>query len=176
MEDNLLENTYNNKNLLTRIYFRQKVESAIKIAHLKKDDLILDFGCGAGWLEERLRKFYIVGYDINPKKTFVKDYRTIKPTKIFCLDVFEHIPLSEIKRIIDNFKKMGNHLQLIVSIPTGNFISRKVRKMVGKTEIPKEHITSYKEILKVLKENFELKKKINFFTVTKIFLFEYNQN
>jgi len=175
MEDNLLENTYENKNLLTRTYFRQKVEAAIKIAELKKEDVILDFGCGAGWLEERLRKFYILGYDINPEKTFVKDYRDTKPTKIFCLDVFEHIPPSEIKEIIENFKKMNSHFEIIVSIPTGNFISRKVRKFVGKPEVPKEHITSYDEILKILKTNFKLKKKINFFTVTKIFLFEYNK-
>jgi SAM-dependent methyltransferase len=175
MENNLLENTYENKNLLTRTYFKEKVEAAIRIAGLKGDDLILDFGCGAGWLEERLRKFYIVGYDINPEKTFIDDYRKLQPTKIFCLDVFEHIPIPEIKEIIENFKKMNNHFQLIVSIPTGNLISRKVRKLVGKAEVPKEHITSYNDILKILKENFKIKKKVNFFTVTKIFLCEYNK-
>jgi SAM-dependent methyltransferase len=172
MENNLLENTYESKNLLTRIYFRQKVEAAIKIAKLRKEDIILDFGCGAGWLEERLRKYYIIGYDINPEKTFVKDYQSVKPSKIFCLDVFEHIPAGEIRKIIENFKKMNDKFEIIVSIPTGNFISRKVRKMVGKTEVPKEHITSYEEILKILKENFILKRKVNFFTVTKIFVFE----
>ena len=175
MEDNLLKNTYESKNLLTRVYFKQKVNSAIRLAKLKKEDIILDFGCGAGWLEEKLRKFYIVGYDINPEKTFIKDYRTMKPTKIFCLDVFEHIPPEEIRKIIKNFKEMNEHFQIIVSIPTGNWISRKVRKLVGKTEVPKEHITSYEEILKILKENFKLIKKVNFFTVTKIFLLEYNK-
>ena len=172
MENNLLENTYENKNLLTRTYFRKKIDSAIKIAKLKKEDIILDFGCGAGWLEKRLKNYDIIGYDINPEKTFIKDYRTLKPTKIFCLDVFEHIPPEEINSIIENFKKMSNNLSLIVSVPTGNLISRKVRKFVGKTEVPKEHITSYEEILKILKENFKIKKKINFFTVTKIFLLE----
>ncbi|MEK6913529.1 MAG: methyltransferase domain-containing protein [Nanoarchaeota archaeon] len=176
MENNLLENTYENKNLLTRTYFKQKVEAAIRLAKLKKDDIILDFGCGAGWLEERLRKFYIVGYDINPEKTFIKDYRTMKPTKIFCLDVFEHISPEEIEEIIQNFKKVNSQFELIVSIPTGNFISRKVRKLVGKTEVPKEHITSYADILCLLKKNFKLKKQANFLTVTKIFVFEYIEN
>jgi SAM-dependent methyltransferase len=171
MENNLLENTYENKNLLTRIYFRQKVEAAIRLAKLKKEDIILDFGCGAGWLEKRLGKFYIVGYDLNPEKTFIKDYKTLKPTKIFCLDVFEHIPIQEIIKIIENFKKMNNNFELIVSVPTGNFISKKVRKLVGKLEVPKEHITPYKEILDILKRNFELENEINFFTVTKIFKF-----
>ncbi len=172
MENNLLENTYENKNLLTRTYFKKKIDASIKIAQLKKEDVILDFGCGAGWLEKKLKGFNIIGYDLNPEKTFIEDYRKLKPTKIFCLDVFEHIPPKEIRQILNNFMKMSNNFQLIVSIPTGNFISRKVRKLVGKTEVPKEHITSYEEILNILRENFEIKKKINFFTVTEIFLFE----
>lgn len=176
MEDNKLENTYENKNLITRIYFRKKIDAAIKIAHLKKEDIILDFGCGGGWLERKLKEFNIIGYDINPEKTFIKDYKTIKPTKIFCLDVLEHIPKEEIKEILSNFKNLNNNFELIVSIPTGNFISRKVRRLVGKLEVPKEHITSYNEILGILKENFKFKKKINFFSVTKIFVFEHKKN
>lgn len=172
MEDNLLENTYESKNLLTRIYFRTKMWTVIKIARLNKNDVILDFGCGGGWLEKKLKGFNILGYDINPKKTFIKDYREIKPTKIFCLDVFEHIPSEEIKKIIRNFKEMSDNFELIVSIPTGNFISRKVRKFVGKDEVPKEHITSYDEILSILNNEFKIKRKINFFTVTKIFSFK----
>lgn len=175
MEDNKLEDTYESKNLITRIYFRTKVWLAVKIAKLDKKDIILDFGCGGGWLEKKLTDYKIYGYDINPKKTFIKDYRKIKPTKIFALDAFEHIPLKEIKKIPREFKKLNNHFQLIVSIPTENWISKKMRKLVGKPEIPKEHITKYKEILKILKQNFKLKKKVNFFTVSHIFLFEHNR-
>ena len=173
MEDNLLKNTYENRNVITRTYFRTKVWLAIKSAHLKKSDIILDFGCGDGWLEKELQNYEIYGYDINPKKTFIKDYRKIKPTKIFVLDVFEHIPIYEIKKIIDEFKKLNEKFILIVSAPSENFISRKIRKFVGKDEVPKEHITRYREILKILKENFKLKKRINFFTVSYIFLFEH---
>ena len=173
MENNLLENTYESKNLLTRTYFRTKVLLAIKSARLKKSDVILDFGCGGGWLEKKLKNFEIYGYDVNPEKTFIKDYRKIKPTKIFVLDVFEHIPIEEIKKIIENFKKLDEKFEMIISIPSENFISRKIRKLVGKKEVPKEHITRGDEISKVLRENFKFKKRINFFTVSYIFLFEY---
>ena len=61
-----------------------------------------------------------------------------------------------------------------MSVPSENWVSKKVRKFVGKTEVPKEHITRYREILKILKENFKLKKKINFFTVSYIFVFEHS--
>ena len=88
MEDNRLENTYESKNLLVRTYFKYKIDRAIKIARLKKEDVILDFGCGGGYLEKQLKNYKIYGYDINPEKTFIDDYRKIKPTKIFALDVF----------------------------------------------------------------------------------------
>src|SRR3989344_3013160 len=146
-EDNLLGNTYNSNNLITKVYFRTKIMTAIKLANLKKEDIILDYGCGGGWLEHKLKNY-----------------------KIYGLDVFEHIPLEEIKKIIKNFKKMGK-FELIVSQPTENFISRKVRKLVGKEEVPKEHITRYKDIVNLLKTDFKLIKKINFFTVCHIFLF-----
>lgn len=173
MENNLLEETYENKNLITRTYFRTKVCLAIRLAKLKKTDIILDFGCGGGWLEKKLKNYKIYGYDVNHEKTFIKDYKKIKPTQIFVLDVFEHIPLKEIKKILNNFKKLNNHFKIIVSLPTENWISKKIRRFVGKSDVPKEHITRYREILQILKENFKLKKKINFFSVSYIFLLEY---
>ena len=176
MEDNKLENTYESKNLITRTYFKWKVHNAIKLAKLKKTDIILDFGCGGGWLEKKLKDYKIYGYDSNPEKTFIKDYKKIKPTKVFVLDVFEHISFEEIKKILNEFKKLNNKFDLIVSLPTENYISRKIRKLVGKKEVPEEHITSYKEIIKLLKQNFKFKKSINFFTVSWIGKFGYEKN
>ena len=171
MEDNKLENTYESSNILTRTYFKTKVWLAIKIAKLKKEEIILDFGCGGGWLERKLRGYKIYGYDINPQKTFIKDYKKITPDKIFALDVFEHIRSDEIRKIVDNFKKMNKNFELIVSIPTENKVSRFMRKAVGKTEVPKEHITKYPEIIKILKSKLKLIKKFNFLTVSYIMKF-----
>jgi len=176
MEDNRLENTYDSKNLLVKTYFRWKMNKVIRMANLSKGDIILDFGCGGGWLEQKLKGYEIIGYDTNPEKTFIKDYTVLKPTKIFALDVFEHIPISEIRKIIFNFKKMNDNFELIVSQPTENWISRKVRKMVGKEEIPAEHITRYEEILDILNKNFQLVKKSNFFTVSHIFVFKHGKD
>lgn len=169
-EDNKLENTYESGSLIAKIYFRWKVMTAIKLAGLKKDDLILDYGCGDGWLEHKLKNYNILGYDLNPEKTFIKDYKKVRPTKIFVLDVFEHIPVKIIKEIIINFKKMGD-FELIVSQPTENWLSRKVRVLLGKKEVPEEHITRYEEIIEILEKEFNLVKKVNFFTVCHIFLF-----
>jgi SAM-dependent methyltransferase len=163
-EDNLLSNTYNSENIIARVYFRWKVMTAIKLAGLSKDDVILDFGCGDGWLEHKLKNYKIYGYDINPKKTKIKDYRKIKPSKIF-------VPIEEIKKIIKDFKKMGK-FELIVSQPTENLLSRNVRKMIGKKDVPDEHITRYEEIVRLMKKEFKLVKRVNFCSVSHIFLFQ----
>lgn len=165
-----LNATYLNKNPLIRLFFRTKVNIAIKIADLRKTDKILDFGCGAGWLKKELKSkgYSVIGYDKTPEQTDIKDYTKVKPDKIFALDVFEHIPISEIKKIIKNFKKMNQNFELIISIPTENFISRKIRKLLGKSEKIKDHITSLKEILKILNSELQLTKKFNFLTVSYI--------
>ncbi|MAG02280.1 hypothetical protein CMI42_02990 [Candidatus Pacearchaeota archaeon] len=175
-EDNRLENTYESKNSLVRTHFRWRVDTAINMAGLKKGDVILDFGCGGGWLEKRLKDYNIHGYDNNPEKTFIDDYRNLKGNgvnKIFALDVFEHIPVDIVDEILEEFKKVSGKFDIIVSIPTENWISRKVRRLVGKKEVPDEHITSYHQILGLLKKHFKFKKKVNFFTVSHIYVFEY---
>jgi len=156
------------KNIKTRVYNLEVEDEPTYIA-----SGICVHNCGGGWLERKLRGYKIYGYDINPEKTFISDYRKIVPDKIFCLDVFEHIPIEEIGNIIDNFKEMNKNknFELIVSIPTENKLSRIMRKFVGKPEVPKEHITKYKDIIKLLNSKLKLIKKFNFLTVTYILKF-----
>ncbi len=163
-----LSATYLNKNPIVRIFSKSKVKLALKIADLKKTDLILDFGCGEGWLKNNLKNqgYNITGYDITPEHSDIKDYTEIKPDKIFVMDVFEHIPKNEIKEIIKSFKKMNPNFELITAIPTENFVSRKARKILGKSERVKEHVTSIKEIMNILNGELKLSKKINFLTVS----------
>jgi len=165
-----LSATYLNKNPIIRTFSKTKIKIAFMIADLKKTDLILDFGCGEGWLKNNLKKqgYNVIGYDITPEHSDVEDYRKIKPNKIFVMDVFEHIPKEEIVKIIKNFKEMNPDFELITSIPTENWISRKARKILGKTERVKDHITNLREIKQILKGELKLVKKINFLTVSYI--------
>lgn len=165
-----LKATYFNKNPLARWYFRKKVALAINLADLRKDDVVLDFGCGAGWLKNILRErgLNVTGFDKTKEYSDIKDYTKLKPSKIFALDVFEHIPEEKIKKIITNFKKMNPNFGLIVSIPTENWISRKARRLLGKTERVANHITTKKQILKIFNSELNLVKKRNFLTVSYI--------
>ncbi|MAH49492.1 hypothetical protein CMI37_26955 [Candidatus Pacearchaeota archaeon] len=163
-----LRATYLHKNPLLRWFFRTKINLAVKLANLKKDDVILDFGCGAGWLKNKLKKqgFEVCGYDKTAGQGDLDDYTKIKPGKIFAMDVFEHIPKDEIKKIILNFKKMNPDFELITAIPTENLVSRKIRKLMGKNERVSDHITTLKEILAILNSELRLVRKINFLSVS----------
>jgi len=165
-----LSATYLHKNPIIRAFSRTKINLILKIADLKKEDIILDFGCGKGWLKNKLKEkgHSVIGYDITPENSDIKDYTKIKPNKIFLTDVFEHLSKEEIEKVIGNFKKMNPNFELITSIPTENWISRKARKILGKREKAIDHITPLKEILEILKKNLKLVKKIDFLTVSYI--------
>lgn len=159
---------HEHKNPLVRLFFRIKFGIAIRYAKLKKDDLILDFGCGISWLKKQLPEYNIKGYDIDPKLTEITNYTKIKPDKIFVLDVFEHVEKKEIKEIIKNFKKMNPQVTLVTIIPTETWLWRKTRKLMGLSETVADHITKLDEILEILSSEFKMKKKINFLTFSHI--------
>src|SRR3989344_5986539 len=75
---------HQNKKLLVRKYFKKKVDTAINLANLSKEDEILDFGCGAGTLKNRLRTegYKVTGYDITPEHSDIEDYTKLSPNKI----------------------------------------------------------------------------------------------
>jgi len=162
------EDWHNNKNPLVRLFYRMKFKIAIFYAELKKDDLILDFGCGAGQLKKMLPGYNVVGYDIDPKLTEIKDYTQIKPDKIFALDVFEHIPNSGIKKIIINFRKMNPNVVLVTAIPTETWLWRKMRKIMGLSETVADHVTPLKKILGILENQLKLERKVNYVLMSHI--------
>lgn len=167
-----LRETINNKNPLVRFFFKWKFNKAIKFANLKKDDLILDFGCGAKYLKSVLKGYNYVGYDINSEQTEITDYTKIKPDVIFALDVFEHIEKEEIKKIIKNFKKMNPNLRLITIIPNETWFWSLSRRILGMSAEKKDHITNIKEILKILNQEMKQTKKFCFYFVSYLFRYE----
>jgi SAM-dependent methyltransferase len=170
------KNTVLDKNPIVKTFFRIKFRRIIRFADLNKKELILDFGCGDGWLKKMLKGYNVIGYDLNPKQTEIADFRTLKPSKIFLIDVFEHLSLDHIREILSEFKKMNPSVEIITSIPTENFPSRKMRKLVGKPERAIDHITSLKEMWPLLNNEMFLIKKENFLTVALIAKFRMKPN
>ena len=169
--------TYGSPNPIIRWFFNKKINYVLGISNLKKDDILLDFGCGEGEIKKRLEesKIQVIGYDPTPEHTDIDDYTKLRPTKIISMDCFEHIPKDDILRILENFRKMNSNVIMTFSIPTENFLSRKLRKLLGKPERANGHITTLKEILSIFEEKLELLKKKSLFTITFIGKYQFKK-
>ena len=161
-----------NYNIIEKIYMNRIHDKIIKSC--KENDIILDFGCGRGYLKKRNPNFKIINYDIVKELSEVEDYTKKKPTIIICSHVLEHLISDEIRKHLRNFKKMKPRL-LIVAIPTGNIISRMGEILISKN-LHLGHITKLNQINKILKEEkFCLLKKRRIFTLTELTVWKVNE-
>jgi len=169
---------HNNRKFLIRKYFEKKINIAIGLANLNKEDKILDFGCGAGALKHKLRSegYTVTGYDITPDYSDIKDYTAYKPTKIFAMDVFEHMFIEDINLVIKNYKKMSPKFDIVVSIPIEGKIYKTIRKLAGKLSLDPGHITSFKEIKSLLDREFKYIKSKNLINLSYIGVWRWNNS
>ncbi|HAM88217.1 MAG: hypothetical protein US83_C0010G0036 [Candidatus Falkowbacteria bacterium GW2011_GWC2_38_22] len=141
-------------------YFRKILETIIEFGNLRNEsEIILDFGCGIGHLKKTLNKNNIINYDIEPSLTEISDYKTIKPKKIVLSGVLEHLYLNEIENLLKEFIKINNSVELLVYLPTENFVSKIAMLLAGQKNAHDDHVSNYREINKLLKNQFILKKR-----------------
>lgn len=145
---------------LSQIYFQRILNTLIGFGDLDKEKgLILDFGCGVGHLKKKLKEKNVVGYDIIPELSDIKDYKKLKPVKIVLSGVLEHIYLYEIDKIIKNFTKMNKKAELLVFLPTENFISKIAMLLARESHAHDDHVSKYKEINKLIEKYYSIKRR-----------------
>lgn len=157
-----------------RIYFNRILNKIIKLGNLHNESgLILDFGCGHNHLKRRLISKNVVGYDIIPELSDVKDYKKLKPNVIICNNILEHFTESGIRKKISEFKRMNKNCKLIIAIPTENWLSKVGMIISGITNAHDDHKTKLKEINRILSEFCELAKRKNVFTLCEVSLWKF---
>lgn len=154
-----LDKFYNHPNPLFRYIENKRIRTLIKLAEIKDTDKVLEVGCGAGHILERINKGKLYGIDISDiqiqrAKERLGDKAEIKKSpgeeipyedksfdKLLCSEVIEHVLdpvplLKEMKRVL---KDDGI---LSLSIPNENMINfaKKVLRATGlmKLVMPKE--------------------------------------
>jgi len=118
-----LDKFYNHPNKIFRYIENKRIETLIELADIKETDLVLEIGCGAGHILERIKKGRLFGIDISyiqierAKKRLNDNVLLTKSPgektpfedryfdKIICTEVFEHVLepyliLKEMKRIL----------------------------------------------------------------------------
>ena len=154
---------------LAKIYFLRIVDTIIRLGRLRQEQgVILDFGCGYQYLKRRLNKSNVLGYDIIPELSDVRDYKHLKPAVIVCNNVLEHFPLSDIEKLLRQFKKMNPSVLLITATPTENFLSRIGMLLTGQKEAHADHKSKLADITELLLRHCTLVRRRRLYTLSEI--------
>ena len=138
-----------------KIYFDRILETIIEFGDLrKKTGLILDFGCGLGHLKNKLAGRNVVGYDIIPELSDVKDWHSLAPDHIVLSGVLEHLYGQEIEALINEFKQINPRANLLVFLPTENWISKIAMCLAGQKNAHDDHVSKYNKINEIIEKDY----------------------
>lgn len=142
---------------VSKIYFSRILKLLIDFGDLQNEKgLILDYGCGVGHLKKRLKDRNVVGYDIIAELSDVKDYKELKPAKIVLSGVLEHLYLDEIEQLLNEFLVMNPKAELLIFLPTENFISKIAMQLAGQKNAHDDHVSKYEAINKLIEKYYKL--------------------
>lgn len=164
-----LDKFYNHPNRLFRYIENKRVSKLIKLADIKNESLVLEVGCGAGHILERIKNGKLYGVDISAvqieraKKRLGNKAELIKCAgealpfadkffdRILCTEVFEHVldPMAILHELNRTLKDDGI---ISLSVPNENLINftKKALRAVG-----------LKKILEPKKSGWDLSSKNN---------------
>lgn len=153
------------------IYFKNVMRNLIKLGELEKEKQILDFGCGLGYLKKTLKNKNVINYDIEPEYTETENYRHLKPSCVVCSHLLEHLELTEIINLLNDFKDMKIN-KLVTALPTENIISKIGMIFTGFKGEHDDHKTKIDVINKLLLTKFILIRRKKIFTMSEISVWE----
>ncbi len=155
---------------VSKIYFDKILQTIIDFGDLQNEEgIILDYGCGVGHFKKKLGKANVIGYDIVPELSDVDDYKSVDARKIVLASVLEHLYLDDIESLLQDFLSMGSVRELLVSLPTENFVSKIAMHLAGQANAHDDHVSTYKEINKLIERYFTLKeRKFIFFRMSQV--------
>jgi len=157
---------YDSKNPIVRFYFRSIISTVVKfIEKCPNKELILDFGCGQQFLKKNYH-FNVIGYDIIPEYTDVKNYVDLKPDIIICNHSLEHLSKNDLIHTLNNFLKIKPK-NLIIALPTENIFS-KIGSLLFRPGSHRQHKTKASFIEQELAKRFYMIDKNNLYTLTVI--------
>tara|TARA_B110000971_G_scaffold203003_1_gene223200 strand:+ start:3417 stop:4121 length:705 start_codon:yes stop_codon:yes gene_type:complete len=173
------ELTTSNKNLIKKFSHTKRFLIALKILNLKSNDKFLDIGTGDGYFlklvnKKKIKK--IVGYEPNNRlfkilkenlqynKNVILKKDLIKYSepfsKISCLEVLEHLRLSDQKKILDLIKKNStNKSTILIGVPIEiglvSFVKNMIRIFIGESHENTNFINIFKSVfnLKIKRKN-----------------------
>lgn len=113
-----------------------------------------------------------MGFDIIPELSGIEDYTKTRPDIVFALNVFEHIEEKELRKILENFRKM-NVKKLVTAQPVEHPIGKFLAFLSGLYfEHKHVHKLRWFEVHRIVSDYFRAEKQESFWTMQKISLWK----
>ncbi len=124
---------------LSQFYFLHLLRQIIRVGELGRAGLtILDFGCGAGELK-RLAGGRVIGYDIIPSLSDVKDWRSVDFDVLVANEVFCTFSEGDLGDLLQELRERNKDLELVVGISRQGLLNNIGKHLLGR---PDAHSTS----------------------------------
>jgi SAM-dependent methyltransferase len=125
--------TYNSPNPLRRFSHRTRFKKSYSLIDLKKDELLLDYGCGDGHFLEQLQQNFspqnLIGYEPDSSAYIYNNTKVtnkiaelfdknMKFDKISCFEVLEHCKQQTQQDILNNLSELlEKEGRVVISVP-----------------------------------------------------------
>ena len=175
--ENLYKKIYSKKFSLYGIYFKKIFTETCKFLNkIEKKSVILDFGCGEGYLKTIYTKHFnfhkIINYDVIPEKSEVKNYNDLKYDIIFASHVFCLFNEGELNNFLIQEIKKNKKVKLIVAIGKQNFFSKFAQIITNKKKANKYNNLNSKQEYEIISKYKKPIFKKNIFYLTDLVVFE----
>ena len=163
---------------ISSIYFNNIFDNIIKYIDQSKTNKIkiLDFGCGNGYLKKRLgknKKIKIIGYDIVKELSDVKNWKSVNFDYFVSCHVFTYLKKNQIENIFKYLKKKHLKSKVIVAITRQGWLNKLGAFILNEPEAHTNFNLNPNQELKILTKYMKIKKKINIFFLTDIYVLEF---
>lgn len=161
---------------LKGIYFYKILRTIIALGRLDRTDkIILDFGSGTGKLKELLGK-KVINFDVISSQSDVADWRRVKFDYFVVNEVLYLLTAKQIKKLLNEIKKINPGAHLIVGIARENLVSKVLAILAGEPDAHADNKTAPKEQVKLLGEHLNILEKKTVFGLCDVYLLAFKTN
>lgn len=174
--EKLYKKIYSDDFSIYGIYFKAIINSIYHILNsINSKSVILDFGCGDGYLKKIYYKnqtlHKIINYDVIEDKSEIKDYKGLKYDVIVASHVFCLFSEEKLNNFIKEEINKNENIKFIVAVGRQGFISKLAQFLTNKKDVNNYNQISGKKEFEILSKYRKLVLKKNIFFMTDVCFF-----
>jgi len=157
---------------LSKIYFDAVLKKIINIGQLRNEEItILDFGCGHGRLKQLVGDT-VINFDKRKDLSEIDDWKDANFNCFIANHVLYEFEEYELHKLCCELKEYFHerNFVIIIGIASQGILSKLGKLILNRKDAHKDTKISPSEQVKILESYFKISKRINFWSLTKIFL------